>query len=232
MNGSLLINSSDQAGSGLQVQNTTITLGDEIDDAVLIQGGTSSIENCTVNVAGYLDHETGRLTVSNSSILNISTAGVRDDANYNYYIGPNASFKFANTPNATVVIKNGNLNAPEVYIEQNETGYAEEFEIHFDVDAANADQDNSYELVSNYGFKKIRCNVKGTSNNLYLKPIATNNFTNLSYNEIEVASGILTIDRLLRATVNTNFNSTSDNDLVDNGYMYVIGTLTMTSNLV
>lgn len=231
--GSALINSTSESGSGFQLVNTVITIGDGIEDALLIQGGASSIENCTINVSGYMHHTDGRLTVSNSSIFNVSTAGVRNDGNYNYHIGPNALFKFANAPSATVNIKNGNTTTSEVYIEQATSGYADEFEFNFE--PTNVDGDNSYELVSNYGFKSITLNL-GTptsgTNTFYLKPIATGEFTSLTYNDITVNSGSFSLDRLLVAQVENNFNNPSTDNIINDGYLYVMGELSQGSNMV
>ena len=229
--GNLVVEGSDETTMGLSLSNTVINLGDEIEDGVYIKGGANATANSTLNVAGFLYHVSGRLTIDGASVINVNNANVREDTTKCYFVGTNATFKLANGPEATIIVKNGNKNAPEVYIEQTTPGYADEFEIHFNLDPANASQDNTYELVSNYGFRKVYCNLIETGNTLTLKPIATDVFTNLQYNEIQVASGVFEIGRMLRAEVNTNFMSTTTQDLLDNGYMYVVGDLNMVSNI-
>ena len=227
--GNFVVNSNTTSG-GIALSGGAINIGNGTEDGFIINGGSFAWSDGAIDISGYFALNGGTLTLSSNLTMNVCTAGVRSEGNYNYYVSESANITL-NAVTLTVNIKNGNNNAgniAEVY--QENATFSGITGSTLNLNLSNVDGDTGpFYYVSDIPMNNFASDI-GSGNTLYYKSVTQ--YDSVFFEEVILTSGSAYIESDETVYCYLSFNNGQTNDVTVDGLLIVPGTLTSSSNIV
>lgn len=210
--------------------NGIFNIGNGVENGFIIQGGSFAWSGGIINISGYYALNSGIVTLSSNLEMNVSTAGVRGEDNYNYYVDESANITF-NAVSLTVNIQNGNNNAgniAEVYQENATLGGISGSNLNLNMLNNDADVGPFY-YVSDIAINNFASDI-GTGNTLYFNSVTL--YDSVFFDEVILTSGSCNVG--IDETIYNYFNfyNNQSEDITIDGELIIPGTLTLASSII
>ena len=227
--GDFILAADDVLGT-VTINQGVMNVGNVSEDGLIINGGKFTFNDATINVSGYFALNAGDLAViGTSAILNVSTAGVRSDSHYNFYINEVANITL-NTI-FTLNVRNGNTVTDEIYVKAATLIEEDAGTSVLNANMFNDDNDGGpFNFVADLPLHNLTSDI-GAGNTLYLKSV-TQYDTVFIIKDLKLNTGSAYIENEQTIICLNSFDNQQSENITVDGFLIVPGTLTSSSNIV